>query len=581
VTRALRIALVLLLATSILVVIPGEGDATVPGGIGRIVFSSDADELESELYVRDFAGSSPTRITFNADSDYLPSWSPDGSRIAFCRPVVGGAEAFVIDPDGSNEAQLTYGPGSVNCPYDWSPDGKKILIVSDRAGTRDVWVMYADGSSPQQLTNTAHMDEDPVWSPDGSTIAFARDTGSSVDVWLMEADGTNQRNITNRAREDGSPAWSPDGTKIAYTSTWAGDLDIWVMDADGSNPTNLTNAVMTLNSGPKWSPDGSKIAFQSNRDGDWDIWMMSPDGTDVGHLTNNPADEAGMSWESVNRAPVAVADRADVRRSGTVAIDVLGNDSDPDGEPLQVVDITRAPVEGTVAIDAAGNTVYVHGGSAPPPGQLPPYTDSFEYEIEDARMGSARATVTVSIWSGFDDVPESHTFFDDINWLANQGITLGCNPPDNNLYCPNRSVTRGQMAAFLVRALHYTAGGGDNLFMDDDGSVFEIDIDKLGTAGVTKGCNPPVNDHFCPGQAVTRGQMAAFLARAFKLTNLGQVDLFVDDNGSVFELEIDKLGATGISRGCNPPVNDRFCPSQLVTRAQMAAFIRRAVDYIT
>jgi hypothetical protein len=98
---------------------------------------------------------------------------------------------------------------------------------------------------------------------------------------------------------------------------------------------------------------------------------------------------------------------------------------------------------------------------------------------------------------------------------------------------------------------------------------------------VTLGCNPPLNDRFCPNELVTRGQMAAFLARAFHLTNLGLEDLFVDDNGSIFEFDIDKLGATGISRGCNPPDNDRFCPNDYVTREQMAAFIRRAVDYIT
>ncbi len=70
------------------------------------------------------------------------------------------------------------------------------------------------------------------------------------------------------------------------------------------------------------------------------------------------------------------------------------------------------------------------------------------------------------------------------------------------------------MAAFLVRALGYTDDGGGDLFTDDDGSVFEGDIDRLGTAGVTRGCNPPANTRFCPGSNVTRGQMAAFLHRA-------------------------------------------------------------------
>lgn len=71
------------------------------------------------------------------------------------------------------------------------------------------------------------------------------------------------------------------------------------------------------------------------------------------------------------------------------------------------------------------------------------------------------------------------------------------------------------MAAFLIRAPSDTNDGGGDLFSDDDTSVFESDIDKLGTPGVTRGCNPPTNDRFCPKDPVTRGQMAAFLRRSF------------------------------------------------------------------
>ncbi len=116
----------------------------------------------------------------------------------------------------------------------------------------------------------------------------------------------------------------------------------------------------------------------------------------------------------------------------------------------------------------------------------------------------------------FADVPSTHTFYADIEWLAAEGITKGCNPPDNTLFCPDDSVTRGQMAAFLVRALHLPAAGSAG-FADTSGSTFEDDIDRLAAAGITKGCNPPTNDLFCPNDYVTRGQMAAFLARALNL----------------------------------------------------------------
>ena len=121
---------------------------------------------------------------------------------------------------------------------------------------------------------------------------------------------------------------------------------------------------------------------------------------------------------------------------------------------------------------------------------------------------------TAAAGHSFDDVPDAHVFHTDIAWLAFEGITARCNPPENTRFCPGDPVTRGQMAAFLSRALKLTDDGGGNTFTDDNGSVFEDDIAKLAAAGITAGCNPPENTRFCPGDPVTRGQMAAFLNRA-------------------------------------------------------------------
>jgi hypothetical protein len=167
--------------------------------------------------------------------------------------------------------------------------------------------------------------------------------------------------------------------------------------------------------------------------------------------------------------------------------------------------------------------------------------------------------------------------YDSIAFIWQEGITKGCNPPTNDRFCPDGDVTRGQMAAFLTRALALPAASQDH-FTDDAASIFEGDINRLAEAGITKGCNPPVNDRFCPEAKVTRGQMAAFLVRAFGYTDAGGGDLFVDDDGLIFEADIDRLGTAGITKGCNPPANDRFCPGDVLNRAQMAAFLHRALS---
>jgi hypothetical protein len=195
-------------------------------------------------------------------------------------------------------------------------------------------------------------------------------------------------------------------------------------------------------------------------------------------------------------------------------------------------------------------------------------TPSNLVHVHDGEVG-----VDAELQLGFLDMWDS-VFLDDIAWMQFSGITRGCG---NNLYCTTSSVTREQMAAFLVRALGLTDDGGGDLFTDDDGSIFEGDIDRLATAGITKGCNPPDNTRFCPDSKVTRGQMAAFLVRALGYVDDGGGDHFTDDDGSVFESDIDRLATAGVTRGCNPPENDRFCPDDSVTRGQMAAFLHRAL----
>jgi len=197
---------------------------------------------------------------------------------------------------------------------------------------------------------------------------------------------------------------------------------------------------------------------------------------------------------------------------------------------------------------------------------------------------AAAVLVLAMVATALADLPPGGTFIDDngnvhegyIEAIAAEEITLGCNPPINNKYCPSDYVTRGQMAAFLVRTLGLNDDDGKDWFTDDDGNVFEASINKLATAGITLGCNPPTNTEFCPQDRVTRGQMAAFLVRAYGYADPGTGDFFTDDDGSVFEASIDKLARAGITKGCNPPDNDLYCPYWYVQRDQMATFLGRA-----
>jgi hypothetical protein len=175
--------------------------------------------------------------------------------------------------------------------------------------------------------------------------------------------------------------------------------------------------------------------------------------------------------------------------------------------------------------------------------------------------------VRVDPVAGFLDIGSS-AFRGDIAWLSATGITRGCTA-DRERFCPGAEVSRGQMAAFLARALHLPATSTD-YFTDDNGIQFEGDINRLAAAGITRGCTTTT---FCPDGLVARQQMASFLARALHLPATS-TDYFTDDQGSIHEGDINRLAASGITSGCSPTT---FCPQVVVTREQMAAFLHRGL----
>jgi hypothetical protein len=165
----------------------------------------------------------------------------------------------------------------------------------------------------------------------------------------------------------------------------------------------------------------------------------------------------------------------------------------------------------------------------------------------------------------FTDIADSAFVFD-IVWLAEQAITGGCS---HTTFCPRGSVTREQMASFLARALKLPATSTD-FFADDGSSAHHADINRLAASGITGGCG---SGRFCPKATVTREQMASFLARALDLPAAG-TDYFADDAASGHQADINRLAASGITGGCGP---GRFCPRAVVTREQMAGFLRRGL----
>ncbi len=180
------------------------------------------------------------------------------------------------------------------------------------------------------------------------------------------------------------------------------------------------------------------------------------------------------------------------------------------------------------------------------------------------------------------DAPHQGTFRDDdfsvhqanIEKIAEAGITKGCNPPENDQYCPEREITRGEMAAFLRRNLELPDSETD-YFTDDAESVFHADINALAEAGIAFGCS---DTGFCPAEPLLREELAELFVRAYGFDNPDETDFFTDDDGNQFESSINAMASNEITLGCNPPDNTEYCPTRSLSRAEMASFFARALN---
>jgi len=221
------------------------------------------DSYKADIFTMAANGSNKSLITDEREipgaptaDDTQPAFSPGGGQIVFVRngplrsdgTILSNDDIYKIRVGGSGLKRLVNTPSfeyySGCCPT-WSPDGSRMAFYSNAEDDYRIEAMRPDGTDRKYVASGYT----PSWSPDGSQLVFAR----NGDIYKINADGTGEDQLTTDASDDAAPAFAPGGGKIVFSSDRDGDFDLYVMDSDGTDVRRLTNGP-GYDRSPDWQP---------------------------------------------------------------------------------------------------------------------------------------------------------------------------------------------------------------------------------------------------------------------------------------------------------------------------------------